>query len=120
MTTVDWPLILRELKAAGYSFRGIQAAIGLHKDRCHRIAHGDEPRYSEGIALLRLWDGRNEPRVKNVVAVAHIRQGSSQEYSRVLVDDVLTNPRADSHVNDDGRDDEHDCIACDIYDGILS
>jgi predicted transcriptional regulator len=61
----DWPTLLLELRRHGYSQYAIAAAINVPRSTVSAWADGTEPRFSEGLALVRLHahvvEGRRTP-----------------------------------------------------------
>jgi predicted transcriptional regulator len=50
----DWPTLLLELRAHGFSQYAVAAAINVSRSTVSAWADGTEPRFSEGLALVRL------------------------------------------------------------------
>lgn len=54
-STVDWPLVLNQLRRTGFTFRGLADALQISRMKLKRVQGGTEPSYHEGEKIAAFW-----------------------------------------------------------------
>lgn len=54
-SSVDWPLVLNQLRRTGFTFRGLAEALQISRMKLKRVQGGTEPSHHEGEKIAAFW-----------------------------------------------------------------